>query len=77
MASVGNHEHSCGSDDCDFYAEDFNVYLHRFHPPAAASGSTTNMWYSFQVANIHFIAIDTETDFPNRCAIPHTPCLHH
>ena len=32
--------------------------------PAPESGSNTNMWYSFDYANVHFVSIDTETDYP-------------
>ena len=67
MGCPGNHEKSCGSDECKPYSDDFQVYIDRFNPPAAASNSTTNMWYSFQVANIHMVALDTETDYPNSC----------
>ena len=65
MAAVGNHEHSCGSDTCDFYANNFTVYNNRFNMPAAESGAVNNLWYSFNYGNVHFISISTETDFPN------------
>lgn len=36
--------------------------------PGLTSGSNTNMWYSFDYANIHFVSISTETGkfvYPN------------
>ncbi len=54
----------------------FSAYNHRFRmvraaaapsrQPAAESGATgLNMWYSFNYGNVHFVNIDTETDYPN------------
>jgi hypothetical protein len=31
--------------------------------PAQESGGVENMWYSFEVGAVHFISIDTSTDF--------------
>merc|ERR1712232_369883 len=69
MTAPGNHEASCGSDDCDFYASNFTVYNSRFQMPYAESGATSNMWFSFDYGNVHFVTISTETDFPN-CPYP-------
>ena len=33
--------------------------------PYESSGSPTTMWYSFDVGLVHFVAIDTETSYPN------------
>lgn len=65
MVAPGNHEESCGSDSCHFYANNFTVYNHRFKMPYEESGAPTNMWFSFDYANVHFITISTETDFPD------------
>lgn len=54
MVAVGNHE--------DKY--NFTHYLNRFTAAKAGagveSGSNTNLWYSFNIDNVHFVAIDTE-----------------
>ena len=41
--------------------------------PSASSGALSkqgrpvqNMWYSFDVAGVHFVSVSTETDFPHR-----------
>jgi len=39
-----------------------NLFMIRV--PAPESNSNTNMWYSFDYANVHFVSIDTETDYP-------------
>lgn len=64
MVLPGNHEYSCDHEGCD-YSVNFTAYNNRFLMPGLASGSNTNMWYSFDYANIHFVSISTETDFPN------------
>ena len=33
--------------------------------PYKESGGVNNMWYSFDYGNVHFVSIDTETDYPN------------
>ena len=40
------------------------AYNNRFEMPSASSGGVLNMWYSFNHKNVHFVNIDTETDFP-------------
>merc|ERR1719231_163046 len=37
----------------------------RFNMPSLESNGSLNMWYSFNYGPIHFIVINTETDFPN------------
>jgi len=69
MAAPGNHEENCGSSICDVYANNFTVYNNRFRMPYEESGATSNMWFSFNYANVHFVSISTETDFPN-CPYP-------
>ncbi|EDV27083.1 uncharacterized protein TRIADDRAFT_54665 [Trichoplax adhaerens] len=54
MVLPGNHEHY----------SNFSQYQNRYAGMAAGvginSGSNTNLWYSFDQDNIHFVAIDTE-----------------
>ena len=42
----------------------FTAYNHRFRMPWRESGASSNMWYSFNYGPVHFVQIDTETDFP-------------
>lgn len=64
MVLPGNHEYSCENTACLNYSRNFVAYNNRFRVPAPESGSNTNMWYSFDYANVHFVSIDTETDYP-------------
>eukprot|EP00472_Partenskyella_glossopodia_P009809 CAMPEP_0197528848 /NCGR_PEP_ID=MMETSP1318-20131121/26538_1 /TAXON_ID=552666 /ORGANISM="Partenskyella glossopodia, Strain RCC365" /LENGTH=444 /DNA_ID=CAMNT_0043084111 /DNA_START=241 /DNA_END=1575 /DNA_ORIENTATION=- len=43
-------------------AWNFTAYDSRFKMPDAGS---RNMWYSFDFGGVHFVSINTETDFPN------------
>ena len=40
----------------------FTAFDHRFNMP---SNGAANMWYSFDYGGVHYVAINTETDFPN------------
>jgi len=70
MVLPGNHEAECHSPACQVdpnrieKLSNFSAYNHRFKMPYAASGGTSNMWYSFNVGPVHFVSIDTETDYP-------------
>jgi len=64
MVTPGNHEYSCEHEGCD-YSFNFTAYNHRFRMPGIESGSNTSMFYSFDYADAHFIAVSTETDFPH------------
>lgn len=33
--------------------------------PSAESGGLENFWYSFDHGSVHFVMLNTETDFPN------------
>jgi len=69
MTLPGNHEadcHSSGSFDCKHDIKNFTAYQHRFRMPSIESNSGSgNMWYSFNYSSAHFVAISTETDFPD------------
>ncbi|XP_004347902.1 hypothetical protein CAOG_04077 [Capsaspora owczarzaki ATCC 30864] len=62
MVNPGNHESDGGWDNVQ---HPFSPYNARFQMPYADSKSTSNMWYSYNVAGLlHVVAMDTETDFP-------------
>jgi len=65
MVGPGNHEFSCQHEDCDYNTENFTDFRYRFRMPYVESGAINNMWWSFNYSNIHFIMMDTETDFPD------------
>ena len=69
MVLPGNHEAECHSPlVCMTHPTlvkalgNFSAYNHRFHMP---ENGVENMWYSLTQGPVHFIVIDTETDFPN------------
>jgi len=68
MVCAGNHEATCHFDggilDCPKELLNFTAYRNRFRMPSIESGSTAgNMWFSFNHSYVHFITIDTETDY--------------
>ncbi|CAM9507751.1 unnamed protein product, partial [Phaeothamnion confervicola] len=71
MVLPGNHEAECHSPACWMSVaklqalSNFTAYNNRFRMPSAESGGAANMWYSWNYGPIHFVSIDTETDFPN------------
>eukprot|EP00475_Leptophrys_vorax_P024952 TRINITY_DN3466_c0_g1_i2.p1 TRINITY_DN3466_c0_g1~~TRINITY_DN3466_c0_g1_i2.p1 ORF type:complete len:225 (-),score=52.17 TRINITY_DN3466_c0_g1_i2:512-1186(-) len=70
MVLPGNHEAECHSPACDVSSDrllklaNFSAYNHRFRMPSEESEGVLNMWYSFNVGPIHFVNINTETDYP-------------
>jgi 3',5'-cyclic AMP phosphodiesterase CpdA len=71
MVLPGNHEAECHSPICILNSTllnslaNFSAYNARFLMPYEESGAVSDMWYSFEHAGVHFIQVDTETDFPN------------
>jgi len=69
MVAVGNHESECHSPNClasSTHKEalrNFTAYNTRWSMPSPESGGALNMWYSFDYGPVHFVAINTETDF--------------
>lgn len=69
MVSVGNHESSCHSPACFLDStlgegeRNFTAYNTRWSMPSGPSGGVMNMWYSWNVGGVHFVALNTETDF--------------
>eukprot|EP00039_Didymoeca_costata_P017090 m.313802 g.313802 ORF g.313802 m.313802 type:complete len:470 (-) comp16491_c9_seq37:1829-3238(-) len=70
MVAVGNHESECHSPNCILDRErglalsNFSAYNARWKMPSKSSNGVLNMWYSWNVGPVHFISINTETDFP-------------
>ena len=70
MVSVGNHESECHSPACLGSKErsnslrNFSAYNARWNMPAASSKGVEAMWYSWNQGPVHFISINTETDWP-------------
>jgi len=64
MVSPGNHESWCRNPICALQTKNFTTYKEKFRMPGNESGSGTNMFYSFDFYNIHFVAISTESDYP-------------
>jgi len=70
MVSVGNHESECHGVWCDIDSKighqysNFSAYNTRWQMPSVASNGALNMWYSYDVGNVHYVSIDCETDFP-------------
>lgn len=69
MTAVGNHESECHSPNCVASAahhnalRNFTAYNTRWHMPSLESGGVLNMWYSFDYGPVHFVVINSETDF--------------
>ena len=59
----GNHE-DAGGRNSSLSQRNFTSYRERFHMPYMQSGSSSNMFYSFDYGLVHFINIDTESTFP-------------
>jgi hypothetical protein len=66
MTCPGNHEASChdyGNFECPDSLKNFTAYRNRYRMPGLESGGAGNMWYSFNYSSVHFVSVDTETDF--------------
>ena len=59
----GNHE-DAGGRNSSISQRNFTSYRERFHMPHMQSGSSSNMFYSFDYGLVHFVNIDTESTFP-------------
>lgn len=71
MVSVGNHESECHSLPClvsssGLALRNFTAYNNRWHMPSGESGGRDGsaMWFSWDYGPIHFVSIDSETDWP-------------
>jgi hypothetical protein len=74
MLTPGNHDadcHSIGDILCDGKFGNFSAYNQRWRMPANESGAKAgNMWYSFDFGMVHYIMLDTETDYPDGLHAP-------
>ena len=71
MMLPGNHEATCDetpyTDYCPSNFANFTAYRYRVRMPYMESNASESqsMWYSFDYSLIHFIALDSESDFTN------------
>lgn len=69
MISPGNHESECHSAYCALGGSrgkalsNFSAFNTRWHMPSAESGGRSNMWYSWDYGGVHFVSVNTETDW--------------
>ncbi|KAJ6816092.1 purple acid phosphatase 18-like [Iris pallida] len=59
MVTEGNHE----KEGILFIKSPFQSYNARWKMPYEESGSTSNLYYSFEVAGVHFIMLGSYTDY--------------
>lgn len=77
MVAVGNHESECHSPLCLAQhalgdgLRNFTAYNCRWKMP-----NSHNMWHSFDYGPIHFVAINTETDFADAPEEQFGDCTH-
>jgi len=75
MTLPGNHEVTCTEVTpflCPPQQRNFTAYRYRVRMPCEESGGMENLWYSFDYGLVHFVQIDTESDFPNSPMGPST-----
>ena len=72
MVTPGNHESECHSPACVINHKEYGLPLSNFtafntrwHMPSKESGGhlNSNMWYSFNFGTVHYVSINSETDF--------------
>lgn len=59
MVTQGNHE----KESIPFFKSGFQSYNARWKMPYEESGSTSNLYYSFEVAGVHVIMLGSYTDY--------------
>jgi len=70
MVTAGNHESECHSPIClmdptlSESLRNFTAYNARFTMPSASSGGVQDMWYSYNQGPVHWVSINSETDWP-------------
>jgi len=84
---LGNHEANCdngGTTDnahnitytssiCMPGQTNFTGYINHWRMPSPQSGGLGNFWYSFDHGMVHYVQINTETDFGNGILAPDEP----
>lgn len=68
--AAGNHDSNCDNSGYKNYTESicppalthFTGYNQHWNMPSSVSGGFENMWYSFDVGQVHYVVYDTETD---------------
>lgn len=87
MVGPGNHEANCNNggtkdkktgikytvDICIPGQTNFTGYRNHWRMPNEESKGRDNMWYSFDYGMVHFVQINTETDFGNGLIAPDEP----
>lgn len=87
MVGPGNHEANCDNggtkdkkkgisytvDICIPGQTNFTGYQSHWRMPNQESGGKDNMWYSYDYGLVHFVQINTETDFGNGIIGPDEP----
>lgn len=87
MVGPGNHEANCDNggtkdkkkgisysyDICVPGQTDFIGYNSHWRMPSQESNGKENMWYSYDYGMVHFVQINTETDFGNGIIAPDEP----
>src|ERR1051326_5078173 len=48
----------------------FTGFRNHFPMPSHQSGGVENFWYSWDYGMVHFVQVNTETDFPNAPDLP-------
>lgn len=70
MVTVGNHESECHSPSCLMEPSlgeslrNFTAYNARFTMPSNSSGGVQDMWYSYNLGPVHWVSLNSETDWP-------------
>lgn len=59
MVTQGNHE----KENIPFFIDSFKSYNSRWKMPYEESGSSSNLYYSFDVAGVHVIMLGSYTDY--------------
>ena len=79
MVCPGNHDVTCHSYgeipiimQCPKELQNFSAYLNRFYMPFKNSKAVNNLWFSFDHKGVHFVSINTESDYPGRPLLPIT-----
>ena len=59
--------HTFGDEFCPEELRNFSTYRNWFNMPDSIG---PNLWYSFNLGPVHFVFINTESDFPGAPSFP-------